>query len=81
MELDGEWTNWRPAEGSVILAPERGYEGAGEPVEPSRPGRARGRLCQLRDPAIYVEDANAFLLYSVAGEQGIAIAQLTPAAS
>jgi hypothetical protein len=31
---------------------------------------------QLRDPAVFVEDDQAYLLYSVAGEQAIAIAQL-----
>jgi hypothetical protein len=31
---------------------------------------------QLRDPAIFVEDDQAYLLYSAAGEQVIAIARL-----
>jgi hypothetical protein len=31
---------------------------------------------QLRDPAIYQEDGRTYLLYSVAGEHGIAIAEL-----
>jgi len=30
----------------------------------------------LRDPAIFEEDGNIYLLYSVAGELGIAIAAL-----
>ena len=33
---------------------------------------------QLRDPAIFEEDGRIYLLYSVAGESGIAIAELTP---
>ena len=32
---------------------------------------------QLRDPAIYEEDGSVYLLYSVAGEDGIAIAKLS----
>ncbi|MHB8621379.1 MAG: hypothetical protein ACYDAG_17750, partial [Chloroflexota bacterium] len=32
--------------------------------------------CQLRDPAIFEEVGRRFLLYSVAGEQGIGIAEL-----
>jgi hypothetical protein len=31
---------------------------------------------ELRDPAIYEEDGAFYLLYSVAGEQGIAITRL-----
>jgi hypothetical protein len=31
---------------------------------------------QLRDPAIYVEDDRIYLLYAIAGESGIAIAEL-----
>jgi hypothetical protein len=31
---------------------------------------------QLRDPAIFEEDGRVFLLYAVAGEAGIAIAEV-----
>jgi hypothetical protein len=31
----------------------------------------------LRDPAIFREDGCTYLLYAVAGERGIAIAELT----
>jgi len=48
---------------------------AGPPVL-SRYGAARGRVRQVRDPAVYAEDGRLYLLYSVAGEQGIAIARL-----
>ena len=34
------------------------------------------RVNQLRDPAIYQEDDKTYLLYSVAGENGLAIAEL-----
>ena len=33
---------------------------------------------QLRDPAIYEEDGRIYLLYAVAGEQGIGIGELLP---
>jgi hypothetical protein len=33
--------------------------------------------CQLRDPAIFRESGRTYLLYSVAGERGIAIAEMT----
>ena len=37
---------------------------------------AYGHVNQLRDPAIYEEDGGVYLLYAVAGESGIAIAEL-----
>ena len=78
IDLRGAWSCWRPEAGALVIAPERGYEGAEEPVEPSRPGIADGRRHELRDPAVYVEGHRTFLLYCVAGEQGIAIAELRP---
>jgi hypothetical protein len=38
---------------------------------------AYGRVNQLRDPAIFREGDRTFLLYAVAGESGIGIAELT----
>jgi hypothetical protein len=35
-----------------------------------------GPARQLRDPAIYREDGRTYLLYAVAGESGIAIAEV-----
>jgi hypothetical protein len=37
---------------------------------------AYGKVNQLRDPAIYVEGDEVYLLYAVAGESGIAIARV-----
>ena len=41
-------------------------------------GIAAEPVCQLRDPAIFCEDGRTYLLYSVAGERGIAISQVGP---
>ena len=41
-----------------------------------KPDEAPGRVRQLRDPAIFREDRKTYLLYSVAGESGLAIAEL-----
>jgi hypothetical protein len=76
MNLAGDWRSWRPGKPSLLLAPERSYEGAGRPVKPSRPGGAWEPLRQLRDPAIHVEGRRIYLLYAVAGERGIALAEL-----
>jgi acetylornithine/succinyldiaminopimelate/putrescine aminotransferase len=58
------------------MRPERAWEGANLPVEPSIRSVAYGPVNQLRDPAIFEENGRVFLLYAVAGESGIAIAEL-----
>ena len=35
-----------------------------------------GHVNQLRDPAVFVEGDHVYLLYAVAGESGIAIAEV-----
>ena len=46
------------------------------PLTPSVRSTAYGMVNQLRDPAIFEEDGRMFLLYAVAGESGIAIAEV-----
>jgi hypothetical protein len=75
--LTGDWNSWQPREPVEVLAPERDYEGAHLPSAPSRSGAVHIPARQLRDPAIYEQDGRVYLLYSVAGERGIAIAELT----
>lgn len=74
--LRGEWEHWTAGEARSLLVPETDYEGAALPLEPSVMGLATQPVRQLRDPAIYEEDGRAYLLYSVAGESGIAAAEL-----
>ena len=76
MVLTGNWRSWQPSGPAEILEPERDYEGALLPLEPSRSGAVHGPVRQLRDPAIYEKGGSFYLLYSVAGESGIAIARL-----
>lgn len=74
--LDDDWHDWVFSEPQTVLTPEKDFEGAGEPIEPSRWGANYNFVHQLRDPAIYEEDGRLFLLYSTAGEWAIAIAEL-----
>jgi hypothetical protein len=74
--LTPDWKRWTPSEAATVLEPEMEYEGADLRLAPSRSGLARERVRELRDPAIYREDGRTYLLYSVAGEHGIAIAEL-----
>jgi len=76
IDLSGDWRNWKEDAPVEILRPERIWEGAEAPLVPSVRGMAYGQLNQLRDPAIFESDGRIYLLYAVAGESGIAIAEL-----
>jgi hypothetical protein len=78
--LHGDWRSWHAGAPAEALAPELPWEGAGLPLEPSVRGWVDEPVRQLRDPAIFCEDERTYLLYSAAGESGVAIAELDPAA-
>ena len=78
IDLSGDWMEWTETPGLEVLRPEHDWEGADAPLEPSVRSTAYGHVNQLRDPAIY-EDSDSgqvFLAYAVAGESGIAIAEV-----
>jgi hypothetical protein len=75
IDLSRPWTEWEESKPVVVLEPETDWEGAGHPARPSVRGPARD-VRELRDPAIFVEEGRSYLLYSVAGESGIAIAAM-----
>ena len=76
IDLSADWQSWKETESIEILRPERSWEGADAPLEASVRSTAYGHVNQLRDPAIFEEDDHVYLLYSVAGESGIAIAEV-----
>jgi hypothetical protein len=76
IDIAGDWLNWQASEPIEILRPETDWEGANLPIEGSLGGHIDARVNQLRDPTIYEEDGETYLLYSVAGESGIAIARV-----
>ena len=76
IDLSPDWGTWRDSEPAEILRPERRWEGADAPLVPSIRSTAYGQVNQLRDPAIFHEGGRVCLLYAVAGESGIAIAEL-----
>ncbi len=76
IELTDDMSEWRESVPETVIEPETDYEGADLPLEPSVRGWSRDRVRQLRDPATFEEDGRVYLLYSVAGEAGIAIAEV-----
>lgn len=77
IELSDDWRNWTAEGQREVLRPEWAWEGAELPRDPSVRDAINIRVNQIRDPAIYVENDRVYLLYSVAGEAGIGIAELT----
>jgi hypothetical protein len=76
INLSKDWLEWRVSAPVEILRPEKEWEGGNLALKPSFRGPINEHVCQLRDPAIYEEEGKIFLLYSVAGEAGIGIAEL-----
>lgn len=76
INLKQDWLKWKPSAPQLLLEPTEKYEGTDKPVKPSKYGKIIGSVRQLRDPAIFEEDGSRYLLYSVAGESGIGIAEL-----
>ncbi len=76
IDLESDWMVWEATEPVTLLAPDCDYEGADRPLDPSERGSVHERVRQLRDPGIFEEDGKTYLLYSVAGEYGLAIAEL-----
>lgn len=76
VDLRPDWKEWKASVPFSILEPETDYEGVNLPLEPSQRGAIHGPARQLRDPGIYREGSQVYLLYSTAGESGIALAEL-----
>ncbi len=76
IDISGDWQQWRNVGERVVLRPEFDWEGANMPLAPSMRSTAYGVVNQLRDPAIYEEGEDIYLLYVVGGESGIALAKI-----
>lgn len=76
IQLGTDWNKWKETAPHVVLQPEREWEGSSRPAVPSKRGPALAPVRELRDPAIFVDEGRTYLLYSVAGEQGIAVAEI-----
>ena len=76
MQLTDDWTKWVATAPTSLIEPLKDYEGVAYPIKKSVSGASKTPVHELRDPAVFEEDGKVFLLYSVAGELGIAIAEL-----
>jgi hypothetical protein len=71
-----DWEQWQFAETFEIHRAQKPWEGADMMPRASQYGGSMQRVNQLRDPAIFEEAGKIYLLYAIAGEQGIAIGEL-----
>lgn len=77
IQLTADWKTWTASAPEEVLRPETDDEGAKLLLKPSLAGAMKGRENALRDLAIFANaDGHVYLLYSVAGEGGIGIAEL-----
>lgn len=73
--LTDDWNDWELSKNIEVMRPEKEYEGIAYPNKTSDFGPAI-KVQQLRDPCIFEENGKTYLFYTVAGEMGIAMAEL-----
>jgi len=77
IQLADDWDHWKVSAPEEVLRPQSTSEGVELPLRRSVAGAMQGPENALRDPAVFTDaDGRVYLLYSVAGESGIAIAEL-----
>ncbi len=76
VDLRPDRKEWKATDSKEVLRPEHEWEGVDEPLSPSEFGPVHHPVHQLRDPYVFTENGQDYLLYSVAGERGLAIARL-----
>lgn len=76
IDLRAHWQDWRAGPAVELMRPEHDWEGANLPLERSWRSAVSVPVNQLRDPAIFEDNGQLWLLYVVQGEAGIAIAEL-----
>lgn len=77
--LKEDWSKWAESAPPpvAVLKPEEIWEGINYESKPSKWGSSV-EVRELRDPYVFEDSGKLYLLYSVAGEMGIAIAELEP---
>lgn len=76
IDLRRDWREWTVSRPIEVLKPEHPCEGSELPLVPSRPGTGRNKH-ELRDPCIFIDEGRTYLYYTVKGETGVAVAELT----
>jgi hypothetical protein len=77
VKLSSDWTKWVCTDPVEVIQPETEYEGVKYPLKTSTGGVAPKHARELRDPGVFEENGKYYLFYSIAGESGIAMAEVT----
>jgi len=78
LQTGPDWKRWHMEPAMEVHRARKTWEGGNLTIEASQYGAIMEPVNQLRDPAIFEENGRIYLLYAIAGEQGIAIGELTP---
>ena len=74
--VDKEPKKWDASKPIEVTRPEFEWEGANLPIQYSSRSSINTPVNQLRDPCVFQDEGKLYLLYSVKGENGIAISTL-----
>jgi hypothetical protein len=74
------YNDWNPSyPPEEIYHPQPGWEGGDLPLKPSKSGRAKENLNEIRDPAIFEDsDGQLYVFYAGKGEDALGVIKLTP---
>ena len=75
--MKGAPETWRASGTIEVLRPATEAEGVRLPLAYPNGGISRTRVNELRDPGVFRESDNAWLIYSIAGEHGFGLARLS----
>ncbi|MEM9279499.1 MAG: hypothetical protein AAGA76_13065 [Pseudomonadota bacterium] len=76
INLKGHWKNWQVEHTAPLLQPEMDWEGANQPILPSRTGAAEGLEHALRDPCIFEQNGRVYMIYVGGGENALGLAEV-----
>ena len=76
IDLNIGWQSWHADTSTMVLSPERGWEGAHLPASPSLIG-AVDFANALRDPCLFEEQGKVWLVYAGGGEHSLGLAEIT----
>ena len=76
LDTSKDWRDWSLGDSHEVHRATKFWEGSDIKAEASKYGATMARVNQLRDPAVFEQDGRIYLLYAIAGEQGIAMGEL-----
>ena len=77
IDISLPWHHWYATEGQVILKPKFDWEGANLPISNSTVGGLTKQEHALRDPFLFEQNEEIYMLYAGGGETCIGIAKLS----